>query len=91
MSFANETSHDAGGLSREFFTMLVKEIFDENLGLFSTANTLDFSYKVNEDSSYIDNYLTIFYFFGKILGKALFDHVPLNVCLNKSVFKAILG
>ena len=47
MSFANETSHDAGGLSREFFTMLVKEIFDENLGLFSTANTLDFSYKIN--------------------------------------------
>jgi hypothetical protein len=71
--------------------MLVKEIFDENLGLFSTANTIDFSYKINEDSCYIDDYLTLFYFFGKILGKALFDHVPLNVCLNKSVFKCIIG
>lgn len=71
--------------------MIVKEVFSENLGLFSTATTLDFSFKINEDSKYIDNYLTIFYFFGQILGKALFDHIPLNVCLNKSVFKAILG
>jgi hypothetical protein len=71
--------------------MLIKEIFNENVGLFSTANTIDFSYKINEDSKYIDDYLTVFYFFGKIIGKALFDHVPINVCLNKSVFKAILG
>lgn len=33
----------------------------------------------------------MFFFFGKILGKALFDHIPLNICLNQSILKAILG
>jgi hypothetical protein len=52
---------------------------------------LDFSYKINEDSKYIENYLTMFYFFGKVLAKALFDHIPVNVCLNRSIFKALIG
>lgn len=89
--FVNELSVDAGGLSREFFTTLMKELLSPNLGLFVIANTSEFSYKINEDSRYIDNNLTLFYFFGLILGKALFDRVPLNVCLNKSIFKALTG
>lgn len=52
---------------------------------------MNFSYKINEDSSFMENHLTLFYFFGKILGKALFDRVPLNICLNVSVFKALVG
>lgn len=91
VSFVNEISHDAGGLSREFFNMLMKELVSENLGLFMTANTLEFSYKINDDSMYIENYLTLFYFFGKVLAKAMFDHIPLNMCLNKTIFKALLG
>ena len=71
--------------------MLIKEMFNENLGLFTNANTMEFSYKINEESKYMDNYLTMFYLFGKILAKALFDKIPLNVCLNRSIFKAILG
>ena len=89
--FVNELSKDAGGLSREFFTTLIKEILSPNLGLFTVANTTEFSYKINEDSKYIENYLTLFFFFGKILGKAMFDRIPLNVCLNKSIFKALVG
>jgi hypothetical protein len=82
VTFENEISHDAGGISREYFTMLMKELLNENLGLFTIANTTEFSYKINEDSKYIDNNLSMFFFFGKILGKALFDHIPLNICLN---------
>jgi len=26
-----------------------------------------------------------------VLGKALFDNIPVNVCLNKSIFKTLLG
>lgn len=91
ITFVNELSKDAGGLSREFFTTLMKELLSPNLGLFTVANTTEFSYKINEDSKYIDNNLTLFFFFGKILGKALFDRIPLNVCLNKSIFKALIG
>jgi E3 ubiquitin-protein ligase HUWE1 len=69
----------------------MKELLSPNLGLFTIANTTEFSYRINEDSKFIDNCFTLFYFFGKILGKALFDRIPLNLCLNKSIFKAILG
>lgn len=69
----------------------MKELLSPNLGLFTMATTSEFSYKINEDSKYIDNYVTLFFFFGKILGKALFDRIPLNVCLNKSIFKALVG
>ena len=69
----------------------MKELFSDNLGLFQIANTLEFSYKINQDSKYIDSYLTMFYFFGKMLAKALFDRIPLNICLNRSIFRAILG
>lgn len=69
----------------------MKELLSPNLGLFTVANTTEFSYKINEDSKYIDNHHTLFFFFGKILGKALFDRVPLNVCLNSSIFKCLVG
>ncbi len=91
ITFVNEKSIDAGGVSREFFTSLMKELLSPNLGLFTVANTTEFSYKINEDSKYIDNHHTLFFFFGKILGKALFDRVPLNVCLNSSIFKCLVG
>ena len=69
----------------------MQELFSENIGLFMSASTLDFSYKINEDSKYIENYLTMYYFFGKMVAKGLFDHIPLNVCLNRSIFKALIG
>jgi hypothetical protein len=78
-------------LSREFFTTLMQKLLDPNLGLFLVANTPEFTYKINEDSIYIDNHHTLFFFFGKVLAKALFDNIPVNVCLNKAVFKSILG
>ena len=91
VTFINETSHDAGGLSREYFSMLMNELLSPERRLFQSANTTEFSYKINEDSIAIENSLQYFYFFGQILGKALFDHIPLNVCLNRSVLKALLG
>jgi E3 ubiquitin-protein ligase HUWE1 len=84
-------SNDAGGVSREFFTVLMQDLLSENLGLFSTANTTEFSYKLNEDSRFIENYERYFLFFGKVIAKALFDHIPLNICLNRSIFKTLLG
>jgi len=69
----------------------MKELLSQNLGLFSVASTPEFSYKINEDSKHIDNHCTLFQLFGKILAKALFDNIPVNVCLNKSIFKTLLG
>ena len=50
ITFVNELSKDAGGLSREFFSTLMRELLSPNLGLFVVASTPEFSYKINEDS-----------------------------------------
>ena len=91
VSFQNEVSKDVGGISREFFTTIMREMFTEAFGLFRQANTEQFSYMIAEDSREIVDYEALFRFFGRLLGKALFDRVPLNVCLNQSVYLALLG
>ena len=50
VTFKNEVSRDVGGISREFFTTIMKELMTDIFGLFSSANTEQFSYKVAPDS-----------------------------------------
>lgn len=90
VSFRNETSQDAGGISREFFTQVTKDIFSEAIGLFGKGNTEEFSYIVAPMSFEIYNYQMLFKFFGKLIGKAFFDRIPVNLCLNRQIFLALL-
>ena len=46
---------------------------------------------MNESSREIVGNQDLFYFTGQLLGKALFDHIPVCVSLNHSIIKAILG
>ena len=65
-------------------------MFNDNLGLFDTASTRDFSFKVNENSEFISGDKGMFRLFGQALGKSLFDNITLNICLNKTIFKALV-
>ena len=49
VSFVNETSQDKGGISREFFTQITKDILSD-IGLFQKANTEEFSYIITAES-----------------------------------------
>lgn len=91
VTFKNEVSRDVGGISREFFTTIMKELLNESIGLFTLANTEQFSYKIAVDSYEIQGHEELFHFFGKLLGKAMFDRIPLNLCLNRSIFNALVG
>lgn len=91
VTFQNEVSRDVGGISREFFTTIMQELLNESIGLFSVANTEQFSYRVAEDSHEIQGNDELFLFMGQLLGKATFDRIPLGLCLNRSIFNALLG
>lgn len=43
------------------------------------------------DSYEIQGHEELFHFYGKLLGKAVFDRIPLNLCLNRCIFNALLG
>ena len=64
VTFLNEVSQDLGGLSREFFTTMMKELLSDGLGLFAVANTEEFSYKIAEDSFEIQGADELYHFFG---------------------------
>ena len=82
---------DVGGISREFFNAIMTEILNASFGLFRQASTEQFSYRVAPDSYEIQDFKEFFWFFGKLLGKATFDRIPLNLCLNRSIFNALVG
>ena len=64
IAFENEVSQDRGGLSREFFAQLLKEVFSDGLMLFTSASTENFTYKVHEESWELQRYRELFYFTG---------------------------
>lgn len=68
-------------------THILKFIF---IGLFRAANTDEISYVIAEDSDEIETSAEYFEFFGLILAKAIFDEIPLNLCLNRLMFKLFM-
>jgi hypothetical protein len=68
----------------------MEEILKDTLGIFRVSD-VESSYKVNEASKHIENYIAVFRFVGKILGKAFFDSVPLNINLHHQVFMVLCG
>jgi len=56
VTFKDEVSQDTGGIAREFYTTIFKEVFSEGLGLFEIASTEEHSYRVAEDSCLTQGY-----------------------------------
>ena len=88
--FIGEENSDAGGLIREWLTILFKQIMDEKLGLFERSDTDEISYiikrNIRNDKEILDKY----YFIGKVLAKALLENLTVNCCLNKAIYQLIL-
>jgi hypothetical protein len=90
INFKGEVSHDAGGLIREWYTIIFKTLLSNELGLFEKADTEEYSFCISQNCiTSIDN-LDLFYFIGKILAKALLDNLTVNACFNKMIYKMIL-
>eukprot|EP00826_Nyctotherus_ovalis_P052627 TRINITY_DN670_c0_g2_i1.p1 TRINITY_DN670_c0_g2~~TRINITY_DN670_c0_g2_i1.p1 ORF type:complete len:436 (+),score=87.30 TRINITY_DN670_c0_g2_i1:652-1959(+) len=88
--FVDEIAQDAGGLIREWLAVLVEELFAESLGLFVRTKTEEVAYSVNVQSgSVLKNHLEYFYFCGQILGKALFERIPVKAYLSKFLLKKL--
>lgn len=91
ISYENEDAQDAGGLFRDWLTLLIKEILKPENGLFLRSDTEGLTYIINRFShTKNDNHLQQFYFFGQIIGKALLERVPVSAFLNSTIFKYLL-
>jgi len=85
--FLNEVSQDAGGLIREWISILMEKLFNPKLGLFVKADTEEIAYLINERC----NKLEYYYFCGKIIAKAFYERIPIKAYFSKIIWKQILG
>jgi E3 ubiquitin ligase SMURF1/2 len=92
ITFDGEPGIDAGGLLREWFGLVCKEIFSEKLGLFVPTKGENMSYWINPLSGEkTETHLQYFRFAGILIGKALFEGLVLDVQLALPLLKHMLG
>ena len=91
VNFENEEAVDAGGVKREWLSLLSKEMFNPNYMLFCLAKN-GTTYTINSDSGkYNPDHLRQFEFIGKIMAKAIFDGMMIDCYFTRIIYKLISG
>lgn len=85
--FLGEEGIDEGGVKKEFFQLIVKELFDQNFGMFHYYEDQRLFW-FNPDT--IDSGIN-FELIGKILGLAIYNSIILDVHLPMAAYKKILN
>lgn len=89
--FEGEEGQDAGGLLREWFMIMSREMFNPNYALFTTSPGDRVTYQPNPSSNCNSNHLSYFKFVGRIVAKAIYDNKLLDCFFTRSFYKHILG
>lgn len=67
------------------------KIYQFNIDLFKRSEGQEFSFKINPKSKSNPEILILYNLVGKIIGKSLFERIPLNIYLDISLIKNILN
>lgn len=89
--FIGEEGVDAGGVTREWFQVLARQMFDPNYALFIPVSSDRTTFHPNKLSGINDEHLRFFSFIGRIIGKALYEGRLLDCFFSRAVYKRILG
>lgn len=93
INFLDESGVDAGGLHREWFTLLNELLMQPATGLFICTNKSEQVYALNPTSQHDngDDHLIYYYAAGRLIGRALLEGVVLNFHLALPLLKIVLG
>ncbi|KAF1799301.1 hypothetical protein FB192DRAFT_1285399, partial [Mucor lusitanicus] len=89
--FHGEEGVDAGGVAREWFSVLARQMFDPNYALFITSAADKLTYQPNRASGVNSEHLSYFKCVGRIIGKAIHDGRLLDAYFTRSFYKLMLG
>ncbi|XP_067140217.1 E3 ubiquitin-protein ligase HUWE1 isoform X2 [Centruroides vittatus] len=89
--FEGEEGQDAGGLLREWYTIISREIFNPMYALFTISPGDRVTYMINQSSHCNSNHLSYFKFVGRVIAKAVYDNKLLECYFTRSFYKHILG
>lgn len=90
IKFSGEEGVDAGGVTREWFSVLARQMFNPDYALFRTSAADRITYQPNRMSYINPDHLLYFHFIGRIIGKAVFDGRLLDCYFTRSFYKHIL-
>ncbi|EJW04015.1 hypothetical protein EDEG_01698 [Edhazardia aedis USNM 41457] len=90
IKFKEEEGVDGGGLTREFYQCLSKEIVNPDYCLF-VLNSDNITYSINKSSYVNPEHLLYFRFVGRIIAKGIIDENYFDIHFTKSFYKQILG
>jgi E3 ubiquitin-protein ligase HUWE1 len=89
--FYEEEGVDAGGVSREWFQILARQMFDPNNALFQPCAADRLTYQPNKNSWVNPEHLSFFKFVGRVIGKAIYDGRLLDAYFSRSLYRQLLG
>jgi len=88
--FQGEEGVDAGGLTREWFSVLSKEMLNPNYALFNQCADKT-TYQPNAASHINSEHLSYFRFIGRVIAMAIYHEQLLDCYFTRSFYKHILG
>ncbi|KAJ8304000.1 hypothetical protein KUTeg_017583 [Tegillarca granosa] len=92
IEFDGEVGLDYGGVAREWFYLLSKEMFNPYYGLFEYSATDNYTLQINPLSGLLnEDHLTYFEFIGRIAGMAVFHGKLLDGFFIRPFYKMMLG
>ena len=89
--FHGEEGVDAGGVTREWFQVLARGMFNPNYALFTPVASDKTTFHPSRLSGVNQEHLYFFKFIGRIIGKALYENRVLDCHFSRAVYKRILG
>uniref|UniRef100_A0A182SRI8 HECT-type E3 ubiquitin transferase n=1 Tax=Anopheles maculatus TaxID=74869 RepID=A0A182SRI8_9DIPT len=91
VEFEGETGLDYGGLAREWFYLLSKEMFNPYYGLFEYSAMDNYTLQINPNSGLCnEEHLNYFRFIGRIAGMAIYHGKLLDAFFIRPFYKMML-
>lgn len=90
VNFKGEAGIDAGGVTREWYQVLSRQMFNPDYALFTAVASDETTFHPNRTSYINPEHLSFFKFIGRIIGKAIFDGCFLDCHFSRAVYKKIL-
>lgn len=91
VQFTGEEGIDAGGVTREWYTILARQIFDPNYALFCRSAAKAATYQPDKRSCINPEHLENFKFVGRVIAKAIYDGQLIDAYFTRAFYKHILG
>ncbi|SCU94342.1 LADA_0G07976g1_1 [Lachancea dasiensis] len=91
ITFKGEAGVDAGGVTREWYQVLSRQMFNPDYALFLPVASDKTTFHPNRTSGINPEHLSFFKFIGMIIGKAICDQCYLDCHFSREVYKNILS